>query len=121
MPTKPIFHYERFTTVEGANVRVQATLQIFGVYAVCPTIADLGLEGSPSEVEPRLVEVGAALIGAGNPGEQRQSICHQPEQPVGISVRSSAGAQRPPLLMSRERCAKIPDVTALCSAHTFGS
>ena len=69
MPPKPIFHHERFTTVEGAGVRVQAMLQICGVYTVCPTIADLGLEGSPGEVEPRLVEVGAALVGAGNPDE----------------------------------------------------
>jgi hypothetical protein len=44
-------------------------LQVCGVYTVCPTIADLGLEGSPGEVEPRLVEVGAELVGARNPGE----------------------------------------------------
>ena len=69
MPPKPIFHDERFTMVEGAGVRVQATLQIRGVYTVCPTVADLGLEGSPGEVEPGLVEVGAALVGAGNPDE----------------------------------------------------
>jgi hypothetical protein len=69
MPPKPIFHHERFTTVEGAGVRVQTTLQICGVYTVCPTIAELGLEGSPGEVEPRLVEVGAALVGARNPDE----------------------------------------------------
>src|SRR5580765_2180563 len=69
MPSKPIFHHERFTKVEGASVRVQALLQIRGVYPVCPAIADLGLEGSPGEVEPRLVEVGAALVGARNPNE----------------------------------------------------
>src|SRR5688572_10926302 len=69
MPPKPIFHHERFTMVEGARVRLQALLPICGVYSVCPAIADLGLEGSPGEVEPRLVEVGAALVGAGNPDE----------------------------------------------------
>ena len=69
MPPKPIFHHERFTKVEGASVRVQAMRQIRGVYTVCPAIADLGLEGSPGEVEPRLVEVGAALVGARNPDE----------------------------------------------------
>ena len=69
MPPKPILHQERFTTVEGEGVRVQAMVQICGVYAVCPTIADLGLEGSPGEVESRLVEIGATLIGARNPDE----------------------------------------------------
>ena len=69
MPAKPIFHHERFTAVEGAGVRVQAMRQVCGVHTVCPTIADLGLEGSPGEVEPRLVEVGAALVGARNPDE----------------------------------------------------
>jgi hypothetical protein len=44
-------------------------LQICGVYAVYPTIADLGFEGTPGEVEPRLVEIGAALVGPRNPGE----------------------------------------------------
>jgi hypothetical protein len=69
MPAKPIFHHERFTAVEGASVRVQALLQICSVYTVCPAIADLGLERSSGEVEPRLVEVGAALVGARNPDE----------------------------------------------------
>ena len=64
MPAKPIFHHERFTAVEGASVRLQATLQICSVYTLCPTVADLGLERSPSKVEPWLVEVGAALVGA---------------------------------------------------------
>ena len=45
MPPKPIFHHERFTTVEGASVRVQAMRQIGGVHAVCPAIADLATRG----------------------------------------------------------------------------
>ncbi len=60
---------EAITMVEGADVRVQAMLQICGVYPICPTIADLGLEGSSGEVEPRLVEVGTALVWARNPNE----------------------------------------------------
>ena len=70
MPPKPILHYERRAVVEGAGVRVQAMLQICGVDTVCPAIADFELEeGSPGEVEPRLVEVGAAFVGARNPDE----------------------------------------------------
>jgi hypothetical protein len=84
MPAQPIVHHERFTAVEGARVRLQATLQIRGVYTLCPTVADLGLEGSPGKVEPRLVEVSGALVGARKPGEQRQSIHHQPEEPIAF-------------------------------------
>jgi hypothetical protein len=92
MPPKPIFHHEGFTMVEGASVGLQALLQIRGVYTVCPAIADLGLEGSPGEIEPWLVEVRAALVGAGNPDEERQAVRHQPEQPFAFSGRWSAEA-----------------------------
>jgi glutaredoxin 2 len=67
MPPKAILHHERFTTIEGADVRVHAMLPICVVYTICPTIADLGFEEAPGEVEPRLVEIGAAPVGARNP------------------------------------------------------
>src|SRR5262245_60287794 len=69
IPPKPILHHERFTTVERAGVYVKTMRQICGMHTVCPTIADLRLEGSAGEIEPRLVEVSAALVGAGNPDE----------------------------------------------------
>ena len=103
MAAKPIFHHERFTTVEGADVRVQAMLQIGGVDTVCPTIADLGLERSPGEVEPRLVEVGAALVAARNPHEQRQAVRHQPEQSSLPRYDAVPPLIWPPQLIARER------------------
>jgi hypothetical protein len=83
MPAKPIFHHERFTAVEGAGVRVQAMRQVCGVHTVCPTIADLGLERSPGEVEPLLVEVGAALVG---PQKSRRVAAGYPP-PAGTALR----------------------------------
>src|SRR5688572_27499526 len=116
MPPKPIFDQERFTTVEGADVGVQAMLQIGGMYAVCPTIADLGVEGSPREVEPLFVDVSAALVGASNPDEQRQTLRHQLELFVPTSVRSRAGAHMASSGDVRARVrAESQDVTALCS------
>src|SRR5215203_7015186 len=85
---KAILHHERFTTVEGPDVRVQAVLPICGMYTH-EAIADFVFEGTAGEVEPRLVEVSAALVGAGNPDEQRQRIGHLPEQLVAVSSRWS--------------------------------
>src|SRR4030095_17009479 len=112
-----IFHHEGFTTVEGADVRVEALLQIGGVYTVCPTIADLGLERSPGEVEPRLVEVGALLVGARNPGEERQAIRHQSEQPVAVAVQRSTEAH----MASLVDVARKPRESTGCDGAVLGA
>src|SRR5687768_2406624 len=67
MPAEPILHHERFTTVEGANVYVKAALEIFTMNTVGPAVSNLGFERTSGEVEPLLVEVGAALVDTGNP------------------------------------------------------
>jgi hypothetical protein len=70
----PSCRRSRYSIMNGsrrskARVGVQAMRQVCGVHTVYPTIAHLGLEGSPSEVEPRFVEVGAALVWPRNPDE----------------------------------------------------
>jgi hypothetical protein len=82
-------------------------LQIRGVYTVCPAIADLGLEGSPGEVEPGLVEVGAALVG---PEIQTSSGRLSATSRNIPSLSRADGVPRliwPPQFMSRERRAKF--------------
>jgi hypothetical protein len=83
---KPILNHERLTLIEGPVVCFQAMLQICGMDTTCPPIAELRVERSSREVKPLFIEIGAPLVGAGNPDQQRKAVRHEPEQFVAIAL-----------------------------------
>ena len=97
---QPVFHPERVAPVEMRHVGFQAARKVVGVHAVAPTVALLLLAGAAGEVEPGLVEVGAAPIGPGLPDQRRDIVEHGAEAVV-------AGAQR------LDRAALVGDVARL--------
>src|SRR5271156_4942191 len=62
VPSEPILHSELLTPIRGLPVRVQASLQILGVNTLRPAVPYLEVNGSPGEIQPRLIEVGAQLV-----------------------------------------------------------
>src|SRR5579862_658450 len=49
------------------------------MHSLCPTIAQLGLQRLPGELQPRLIEVSEELVGTGHPDQNRGTIGDQAE------------------------------------------
>src|SRR5215467_13290666 len=77
--TQPILHFELLSPIKRLHVDVKATLQVVCVYTFRPTISKLFFHGSPSEIQPRLVEVGAEFVRPRHPDQHRRGVRDQPE------------------------------------------
>ena len=60
--------------VEGGVVGVERAIEIGRMQVVAPAVAELLFDGAADEVEPALVEPGAALVRAAHPDEHRRRI-----------------------------------------------
>jgi hypothetical protein len=67
MPQSPILHPEFLSPIKGLRVVVEAPLQIFGVNPFCPTVPKLEDDGTPGEVQPRLIDVGTEFVNSRRP------------------------------------------------------
>ena len=52
-------------------------LQILRVDIFCPAASKFGVHGSPGEIQPRLIDVGAKFVGAGHPDHHWRRLCSQ--------------------------------------------
>src|SRR5271157_1298975 len=62
VPPQPVLHCKRSASLQCRDIGLQASLQVIGVDALGPALAQLLLDGPSSEVEPLLVKVIAPLI-----------------------------------------------------------
>src|SRR5262249_5738172 len=87
MPPQPILHAKRRAGVEMTDVDPQATVEIVGMHAVGPAVAELLRHGAPGEGEPRPIEPGAELVGAGDPDHDRSSVHRRAKARIEVAWR----------------------------------
>src|SRR4029079_7927580 len=75
---------KRLALVERAAIGVQAALEVLGVHVVGPAVAELLRHRAADEVEPRLVEPGAELVGAAHPDQHRRRVGDLAEAPLAL-------------------------------------
>src|SRR3984957_5078858 len=63
VPPKPVLHSELLTAIKRLCVDVHASPHILGVNSLYPAVSKLGVHRSPGEVQPRLIKIGAELVG----------------------------------------------------------
>ena len=80
--SQPVLHRERLAGVEGAGVGREAAVEIVAVHVLGPAVAELLLQRATHEIQPRLVEPGAELVGAADPDHDRSGVRHVPEAPL---------------------------------------
>src|ERR1700739_4160744 len=79
MASELILHSKLLATIKRLRVRVHASRQICGMHPLRPAVSTLEVEGSSSEVQPRLGKVGAKFIRLCYPDQHGRGVCHQPE------------------------------------------
>ena len=67
-------HFVGPARVECGVVGVERAIEIGRMHVVAPAVADLLLDVAADEIEPALVEPGAALVLAAHPDEHRRRI-----------------------------------------------
>jgi hypothetical protein len=63
VPSEPILRSELFLTIERLHVCIRASTRVLGVDPLRPAVPELDVNRSPGEVQPRLIEVVAELVG----------------------------------------------------------
>ena len=71
---QPELHFVGPARIEGRVIGVEHAIEIGRVQVVAPAIAQFLFDGASDEVQPALVEPGAALVGAAHPDEHRRGI-----------------------------------------------
>src|ERR1700758_2398319 len=79
MASEPILHSALLPTVKRLRVRLNAFRQISGMNPLRPAVSTLEVDGSSSEVQPRLVKVTAKFISLRYPDQHGRGIRHQTE------------------------------------------
>src|ERR1700756_1745348 len=79
MASQPILHSEFLPAIKRLHVRIHAFRQISGMNSLRPAVSTFEVNGSSSEVQPRLVKVGAKFISLRYPDQHGRGIRHQPE------------------------------------------
>src|SRR5215472_834329 len=64
VPAHPILHRERLTAIERVRVDIKTWLHIFSVDALQPAVSQFCSNAPTGKVQPRLIDVGAQLVGA---------------------------------------------------------
>src|SRR5262249_43390978 len=74
VPPQPVLHLELDPGLERISVDTETGLEIVRVDALGPAVAQLLRQASSGEVEPALVEEGAASVDAGHPDENGRTV-----------------------------------------------
>src|SRR3954463_3445661 len=69
-----VLHLKWTTSIEIADVDLQAAIVVLWMDVRFPAIARLFLESAPDEIQPTLIEVIAKLVRPGHPDHDRRSI-----------------------------------------------
>src|SRR5215471_3906037 len=64
---EPIFHVERLSGVKCSRVGLKRHVDIVGVYAVYPAVAEVLLQRSSGKLEPGFIDKCAGLVGSRRP------------------------------------------------------
>ena len=67
MSPEPILHLEGLPPIERLSVGLHTPAEVFRVHTFCATVPQLGLKWPTGELQPRLIEVGARLVGTAHP------------------------------------------------------
>ena len=74
MTAQPVFHAERLALVKRSGENCKTTVNIVGVNAFGPAIAQLLFNGPSGKIQPDLIEIVAFFIGSGSPDKRLSGI-----------------------------------------------
>src|ERR1035437_4915001 len=69
-----VVHAETLAAVEGTGIDLDAALQVLRMHALGPPVSEFPIEGATREIQPRLVEVVAFLVGFGGPDQSLAGV-----------------------------------------------